>query len=140
MDTLLDLLSNDAAMELLVALFGTIITLIARKVGRGVIAEQNMKKAREIVVASVNTLGDVAKEYKKQNADSKLTQEQKDVLVTRAISRAQEIGKRTGFDVVGTLGPELVQLAVTEAVKRLKARAIKNEAADLPADVKDILP
>ena len=133
-------LSEAGVSDLLIAVFGAILTYIFGRIGKNVLTDQKKKTAIEIITAAVGALGEVAKTYKQTNSDNKLQPTQKIQLAQTAISNAQQIGNRVGLDILGTLGPELAELAVTEAVKRLKSADINRKANTLPQAVKNLLP
>lgn len=76
--------------------------------------------AIEIMKAAALKLMPLSAEYKTKSAGGKLTDAQKQDLLLKLEADVEVIGKQMGVDVIKTIGPEFVQLALHESVEHLK--------------------
>ena len=138
-----DFLMSEAGFNLLLAFFGTIFTAImGTDRVRGFLKEKQIEKlenAWKHLEAAVAAQRDKVSRLKAENGGH-LSDEQKDELEKEVINALVAEAKKTGFDALAVIGPELIRPAIIHVVRRLKGKMAIKDATALPSDVAAMFP
>jgi len=126
-----------AIVTIVQALAPVLLAVVAyalRKVPSQYLADSTKADAEHVVESAVHDLMPVADGWKSAQ-DGKLTDAQKAQLQADAIAKAENIAQARGYELAKVLQPELVKLAVTKAVEKIKGiqRMPIGTSATLPA-------
>ena len=134
---------SEAGFNLILVIFGTIFSAImGTDRVRGFLKEKQIAKiesAWKYLEAAVAAQRDKVARMKQENGGH-LSPEQQDELEKEVIEALVAEAKKTGFDVLAVIGPELIRPAIIHVVRRLKGKMAIKDATDLPSDVSAMFP
>lgn len=141
MDTIVSFLMSETGLTLLAWIIGSLISaLFSYEKILKFLDESKKKKLRtalDYLEASVLKQRDQVEKMKTESGGS-LTEAQKKELENNVIENLKETAKNTGVDAVKIIGPDLVQVAIVQAVKKLKSSVPIVNTPQLPSSVKSL--
>lgn len=98
-----------------------------------------LQKAYKILEAAIVAQRETVTSMKAANGGS-LTEDQKKQLEASVIASLEESAKKSGFDALEVIGPELIQPAITHVVRRVKGIVIGQDSTALPSGTAALFP
>jgi len=124
MEKIIELLTNDAVLKVLVSL--VIVVWGGFKAKKLMLDDpKNAKKKRVIEIAEgvVKEIFDTEiRELKKAKEDGKLTKEEISAANKKAVEKLKEEGKKKGLEVVKLFAEEYLPVLIDKIVKKLKGK------------------
>lgn len=140
---LISFLTSEQGLSLLAWAVGTAVTAILgtdkiknwlkeAKIAR-------LQKAYKVLEAAIVSQRETVTAMKEANGGG-LTEEQKKQLEASVIAGLVDSAKKTGFDALEVIGPELIQPAIVHVVRRVKGAVVGKDATVLPSGTAALFP